>query len=133
MNRGGVLTARAAILQALERPGSGKEVMARVAARSKGAIQIQCGSVYPTLHRLEREGLVRGWTERRGRGRPRRNYELTESGIRVADQIRQALRAFVAPTPPRAGERALRQMAAGIQGCEEASRLAGDARSARVR
>ena len=133
MDRGGVLTSRAAILQALERPGSGQELMARVAARSKGAIRLLCGSVYPALRRLEQEGLVRGWIERHGRGRPRRNYELTVRGVEAAEQIREALRAFVAPTVQAVGSRELANMAAGIRGCEEASRMAGEARAAGVR
>jgi PadR family transcriptional regulator, regulatory protein PadR len=126
----GLLASRAAILQALDRPGSGQEIIARLAARSKGAVRLQCGSVYPTLRRLEREGRVRGWVERRGRGRPRRNYELTVTGVVEADRIATALRSLlparrVAPAP-----QDLRAMAARIDACEVISRRAREVRNA---
>ena len=40
------------------------------------------GAIYPALKRLERQGLVRGETERAGSLRPRRVYRSTEEGRR---------------------------------------------------
>ena len=52
---------------------------------------ISPGTLYPTLHRLESEGLL---TSRQHlvEGRTRRLYRATEAGRRVLDQDRAALR-----------------------------------------
>lgn len=40
------------------------------------------GTLYPILHRLEEEGLIRGSWSRKGRGRKKKVYELTNDGVR---------------------------------------------------
>jgi DNA-binding PadR family transcriptional regulator len=71
------LSARAALLQVLDYPAHGLELIRRVHKRTGGAVSLNQGSVYPALRQLEREHLVRGWTGRpaKGGGRPRRYYE----------------------------------------------------------
>ncbi|HEY6553691.1 MAG TPA: PadR family transcriptional regulator, partial [Vicinamibacteria bacterium] len=91
------LTTRSAVLQALARPLSGQEVVRLLAARSGGRVRLHYGSLYPTLRRLENDGLVRSWVQRVGRGRPRRNYELTVAGVEEAPRIRESLRRLIAP------------------------------------
>jgi DNA-binding PadR family transcriptional regulator len=50
--------------------------------RSEGVFDLGEGTVYPALHRLEREGFVESsWT--RAAGRRRRVYSLTGSGQQV--------------------------------------------------
>jgi DNA-binding PadR family transcriptional regulator len=48
------------------------------------------GTVYPTLDRLERKGLVRSWigepTAERG-GRAKRHYALLAEGLRMAGEV----------------------------------------------
>lgn len=53
--------------------------------------KISSGTLYPTLHRMESEGLLRS---RRAtvEGRVRRVYRATPKGARVLDQARRALR-----------------------------------------
>lgn len=81
------ISAKAALLQALvSGPGFGLELIARVKERTKGAIALHQGSVYPALRALEREGLLRSWEEPpppQG-GPPRRFYELTAEGRKAA-------------------------------------------------
>lgn len=84
------VNAKAALLQALiSGPGYGLELIERVAKRTEGKIALHEGSVYPALRSLEREGLVRSYggdpLPERG-GRPRRYYELTAEGCRLAVQ-----------------------------------------------
>ena len=51
-------------------------------------------SLYPTLYRLERRGLIAGkWVERSG-SRRRRFYRLTAAGQKVLDAERRSWRAF---------------------------------------
>jgi DNA-binding PadR family transcriptional regulator len=60
-------------------PAHGYELIQRLKLRSGDVFQLPEGTVYPVLHRLEREGLVRSrWTE--ASGRRRRVYRLTRRG-----------------------------------------------------
>ncbi|HEX8821078.1 MAG TPA: PadR family transcriptional regulator [Archangium sp.] len=74
--------------------GFGLEIIQRVRERTEGKILLNEGSVYPALKALERDGLLRSYDgepmPERG-GRPRRYYELTGEGRRVASEQRTAL------------------------------------------
>jgi DNA-binding PadR family transcriptional regulator len=60
-------------------PTYGYEVTQTVSERSNGYFELKEGSLYPALHRLERQKLLRSfWRE--AEGRRRKYYELTESG-----------------------------------------------------
>jgi PadR family transcriptional regulator, regulatory protein PadR len=62
-----------------EEPAHGYAIVESLRARSGGAFDLPEGTVYPALHRLERDGLVEStWT--RAVGRRRRVYALTRSG-----------------------------------------------------
>ncbi len=81
-----------AILQALaEGEGYGLEVIDRVKRRTRGAIELHQGNLYPWLRLLERDGLLRSWdgeaTLERG-GQPRRYYAVTPVGWDVARPLR---------------------------------------------
>ncbi|GAA1439130.1 PadR family transcriptional regulator [Nocardiopsis tropica] len=52
---------------------------------------ISPGTLYPTLHRLEREGLLAS-EQRVVDGRTRRVYRATEKGRRALEEDREALR-----------------------------------------
>jgi len=69
-------------------PAHGYAIIAALRDRSGGTFDLPEGSVYPALHRLEREGLVAS-TWDRDTGRRRRVYALTETGM-VAGQERAA-------------------------------------------
>jgi PadR family transcriptional regulator, regulatory protein PadR len=63
----------------------GYQIALDVEERSGGAFELQHGTLYPILHRLEKEGLIRGeWTE--GVGRQRKEYELTRAGQRYLEE-----------------------------------------------
>ena len=63
----------------------GYQIALEVEERSGGRFELQHGTLYPILHRLEKEGLIRGrWTE--GAGRQRKEYELTRDGWRHLDE-----------------------------------------------
>lgn len=92
---GFVLDTQTAILQALIQGESyGLEIIERVATASGGRIKILQGRVYPVLRRLEADGLLRsrdGEPVPETGGRPRRYYELTAEGRRVAKADSKAL------------------------------------------
>ena len=70
----------ALVLAALEaEPSHGYGIIARLRARSRDVFRLAEGTVYPTLHRLERDGLVKSrWTA--ASGRRRRVYRITPAG-----------------------------------------------------
>lgn len=57
----------------------GYQIALEVEMRSGGAFELQHGTLYPILHRLEREGLIEGRWEKEG-GRQRKEYVLTGAG-----------------------------------------------------
>jgi len=70
----------ALLLSVLEsEPRHGYAVIEAVRTGSGGAFDLQTGTIYPALHRLERAGYIRSRWHVIG-GRRRREYELTPSG-----------------------------------------------------
>jgi PadR family transcriptional regulator, regulatory protein PadR len=68
------------VLTALEGgPGHGYSIIRAIRERSGGEFELLEGSLYPALHRLERDGLVTSsWSE--VAGRKRRVYKLSRKG-----------------------------------------------------
>lgn len=61
-------------------PRHGYQIALDVEEESDGAFELQHGTLYPILHRLEKEGLIEGtWEEE---GRRRKVYGLTDRGRR---------------------------------------------------
>lgn len=58
----------------------GYEIAATVHRDTEGAFQWREGSLYPSLHKLEAEGLIVGEWEEKETGRKRRYYHLTREG-----------------------------------------------------
>ena len=62
-------------------PKHGYQVALDVESESNGLFRFRHGTLYPILHRLESEGLIRGrWSK--GDGRRRKVYALSPSGER---------------------------------------------------
>ena len=77
-----------------ERDRHGYEIAKLIDDRSGGAIRFHVASLYPTLYRLERRGLIQGrWVERAG-VRRRRFYRLTSDGQKTLDAQRRSWNAF---------------------------------------
>jgi transcriptional regulator len=58
----------------------GYEIAATVHRDSNGAFTWREGSLYPNLHKLERDGLIVGEWEEKETGRKRRYYCITAKG-----------------------------------------------------
>lgn len=74
------------------------------------SISLKEGTIYPILGRLNRDGLVRSeWVES-DQGPPRKYYELTSSGRRLFDDLRQEFDLLISlvqrqrPIPDDAGQ-----------------------------
>ncbi|PCJ53514.1 MAG: PadR family transcriptional regulator [Candidatus Hydrogenedentota bacterium] len=64
----------------LKEPTYGYSITQEVLERSKGYFQLKEGSLYPALHRLERERLLESYWERAESGRRRKYYRITPAG-----------------------------------------------------
>ena len=60
----------------------GYEIIRQVKERSGGKLQWTDGMLYPVLHRLERDGLIRGSWSGEDLRRKRKSYSLTAKGTR---------------------------------------------------
>lgn len=61
-------------------PLHGYAIAQRILAHSKEVLQVQQGSLYPALHRLERKGLVTAAWQETESGRMAKIYSLTAKG-----------------------------------------------------
>lgn len=76
-----------------ERPDYGYALIDRLRKRSGGAFDLAGGSVYPTLYRMEKNGVVSSdWREKDGRRR--RVYALTAKGRKDLTAQRRDYRTF---------------------------------------
>ncbi|HEY7475812.1 MAG TPA: PadR family transcriptional regulator [Vicinamibacterales bacterium] len=76
------------VLQLLRaRPTNGYDLTLRIQATSKDVLNVNAGSLYPALYRLEQRGLVRATWEETDNGRRAKVYSLTRPGRKhLADQ-----------------------------------------------
>jgi transcriptional regulator len=76
-------------------PSHGYAIIEQLKSRSGGDLQLPEGTVYPALHRLERDGLLASdWSK--DSGRRRRVYRLTDRGSRELSTRRARWRRFAA-------------------------------------
>jgi PadR family transcriptional regulator PadR len=66
-------------------PVHGYAISQRLRARSEDVLQVQQGSLYPALHRLERKGLLASTWDVTDSGREAKFYHLTPAGRRQLD------------------------------------------------
>ena len=67
-------------------PMHGWAIAKRIQQVSREALQVQQGSLYPALHRLEQQGWIRAkWTESET-GRQAKFYALTAAGKRQLEE-----------------------------------------------
>lgn len=77
------------ILKTLEyRPNHGFGITTHVQSASEGLLQIEEGSLYPALHRLEKGRLIAGTWKTTDNGRRARIYTLTTTGMKRLEEAR---------------------------------------------
>lgn len=76
------------VLQLLRsEPTNGYELTLRIQAITRDVLNVNAGSLYPALYRLERQGLVRARWQQTEKGRRAKVYALTAAGRkRLADE-----------------------------------------------
>lgn len=69
------------VLQTLRQgPNHGYGIAQKILVASKNVLEVQQGSLYPALHRLERKGLVTSEWKESDNGRMAKVYSLTAPG-----------------------------------------------------
>jgi PadR family transcriptional regulator PadR len=63
-----------------DEPMYGYQMVKELQARSEGYFEMEQGTLYPALHRLERDELVRSEWQIVGEGAPRKYYHITDAG-----------------------------------------------------
>lgn len=70
-----------------ESPQHGYQIAQIINERSDGALKWREGTIYPMLHRLEKQDLIKGqWQISNDRGpgsKPKRVYQLTDTGLQA--------------------------------------------------
>jgi PadR family transcriptional regulator PadR len=97
-----------AILQ--QGPLHGYAIASELRARSDGALEVPEGTLYPVLHKLEQEGLVRSHWEKVG-GRRRRVYAASPESQHALHErfenwqrLSSAIDSVFGPAPEGAGD-----------------------------
>ncbi len=72
----------------------GYQIATAIRERSEGAFVPSEGSLYPTLHRLEKDGALVGTWRAGERGPRRRWYRITPAGLRALDAMGREWAAF---------------------------------------
>jgi transcriptional regulator len=64
-------------------PAHGHQIAKHIRQTTKDVLQVEHGSLYPALHRLERKGCIAAkWETAKGRNRQFKYYRLTPAGKR---------------------------------------------------
>jgi len=77
-------------------PANGWDLTQSIQVVSKGALDVNYGSLYPALRRLEAKGWLKGRWGTSENNRRARFYELTPAGLKQLDSERQAWERFSA-------------------------------------
>ena len=78
-----------------EQPMYGYQIIKELETRSQGYFKFKEGTLYPVLHRLEREGLIRGQWQTLPSGRQRKNYHITDKGRSALAERQSQWREFL--------------------------------------
>ena len=70
-------------------PMHGLGISRRIQQVTDGVFEVQPGSLFPALHRLEQDGWIRGSWGKSENGRRAKYYRLTAAGVRRLGEERQ--------------------------------------------
>jgi PadR family transcriptional regulator PadR len=72
----------------------GYEMVKEIEKRSNGYFKLKEGTLYPALHRLEKNGFVTAVWQKSVTGPLRRYYELTPKGVSSLERMSEQWRLF---------------------------------------
>jgi len=75
----------------------GFEIIEELRRRTGGYLDLKEGTLYPALHRMEKQGLLTSeWVIQEGAGAPRKYYSITQEGRASLERARGDFSAMVA-------------------------------------
>ena len=85
-------------------PAHGHSISRQIRAASEDVLQVEAGSLYPALHRLEKRGLIASRWDHSDLGKRARFYRLTAAGRRqlareqsIWEQLSEAIARVLRP------------------------------------
>jgi PadR family transcriptional regulator PadR len=78
-----------------EQPMYGYQIISELETRSQGYFKFKEGTLYPVLHRLEKEGLIRGQWRTILSARQRKYYHITGKGRSALAERQSQWREFL--------------------------------------
>ena len=72
----------------------GYRIIEELANRSQNVFQLKEGTLYPLLHAMEKEKLLKGREAPAPNGRARRYYRITKEGLRVLEEKTEEWRLY---------------------------------------
>ena len=83
------------VLQLLEaEPTNGYDLMLRIQGISREVLNVNAGSLYPALYRLEQRGLLKAAWDRSESGRRTKVYSVTRAGRKQLAEQRESWERF---------------------------------------
>ncbi len=83
------------LLETISRqPMYGYQICKMVNARTDGYFDLREGSLYPALHRLERQALLKSYWEKTDGGRRRKYYQINDAGLAALAKKRAEWKQF---------------------------------------
>ena len=73
----------------IKEPTYGYQITQEVLERSEGYFQLKEGSLYPALHRMERDGMLESYWVGAETGRRRKYYRITAAGKKTLKSKRE--------------------------------------------
>jgi PadR family transcriptional regulator PadR len=84
------------VLQLLqERDMYGYELVKEMAKRSDDRLQMKEGTLYPALHKMEKQGFVEHYWSQQEKGPARKYYRITEEGKAILTERTSEWRQYV--------------------------------------
>lgn len=72
----------------------GYEIVENLRIRSENIFELKEGTLYPLLHRLEKQGLLKSYKKTTDQNRERKYYQITKKGIKVLDEEKTSWEVF---------------------------------------
>ncbi len=76
-------------------PMYGYQIIKELENRSQGYFRFKEGTLYPALHRLEKNGMIQGTWQILPSGQQRKYYHITERGVGLLDEKRSSWDEFL--------------------------------------
>jgi DNA-binding PadR family transcriptional regulator len=73
----------------------GYQMALDISEQSEGLFGFNHGTLYPILHKLEKDGLIKGVWDPTTKARKRKNYELTAKGQKYLEDQREGWSEFM--------------------------------------